>query len=99
MSCTWVGYSSIGNYFCQEDPKRPDIWLDAECAKIDGLWSRPFDGKFSTCLSEKGGEKKRKEIVLLAGDYTEYVGGCVNVFVLPNMGRYRDINPQTVDII
>lgn len=47
-SRTWVGYSSIGDYLCEEDPKGPYVWFDAECAKIDGLWRRPFDGKFST---------------------------------------------------
>lgn len=52
-SPTWIWYSSKSDYLCQEDSKGPDIWFDAECSKINGLRSRPFDGKLSTCVRKK----------------------------------------------
>ncbi len=52
-SRTWVGYPSISHYLCEEDPEGPYIRFDSECAKVDGLWSCPFDGKFGTWLSEE----------------------------------------------
>lgn len=48
-SPTWIRDSSKSDYLCEEDSKGPDVWFDAKCPKVNGLWSRPFDGELSTC--------------------------------------------------
>lgn len=50
---TWVWDSSKSDYLREEDSKGPDIWLDAKSPKVNGLWSRPLDGKLCTCVRKK----------------------------------------------
>lgn len=86
---TWVWYSSVGDYFCQEDPKGPDIRFDAERPKVDGLWSRPFNGKLSTWLLDKSKRKKMEGSCVTCCSLWRIcrcVRICVNVYFPFNVG-------------
>lgn len=48
-SFTWVRDLSVGYDLKEQNSKGPHVGLNGEGAVVDGLWSRPLDGKFGSC--------------------------------------------------